>query len=270
MCRTLITTRNPRVDYGFLRNKERADARTRSDVFTLSARAIGQAVFFRDWEQSSTLFDLALHHAGAFSSSQVQRAVIGLQERFLLLPHSGTGVRDQGDARDLLWALNRAEQLFCQGDFAGAQTLAESIVVRKPAFGWGRLLLVRILFCQEEFQAARSVLLESEMGSIGVTEELAWNMLIPGSAEAQQPSPLLQAVLASRFRIPKYFEALSSLLRGETGIGRERLKTASLSGEPMSFMLDHDPVIRRALQGAAKEESAPAPGMGDLLRLAPE
>jgi hypothetical protein len=268
VCRALFVSRNPRVDYFFLRNKELAVSNGLSDVFSLCGRAIGKSVFLRDWDGASSLFDLALHHSRAFPSSQVTRAVIGLKERFLLLPHSGTGVRDKGDTGDLLWTLNHAEQRFCQGDFSGAQTLAESVVARQPAFGWGRLLLVRILFCQGNFQGARSVLLASEIGSIGVAEELAWTTLIPGAEESQQSGPLVQALATSHFRLPYYFESLSSLLRGETKTGLQLLKTASRSGEPSSFMVDHDPVIRMALQGSAHEVDLPPGQVGEPLQIA--
>lgn len=263
--RTLFVTRNPRVDYRTLRKKDPALTRPHPDVFTLCGRAVAKAVFFRDWDASAALFNLALVHPAAVSSMYVRRAVIGLKERFLLLPCTGSGVRHRSADTDLLWRLNHAEEQFCRGNIAAAHAMAESIAQVNPAFGWARSLLIRILFCRSDFNGARAVLSNSGVGALGAAEELAWNAILPGAedlASPDRPSPLAPA----RFRLPLYFQALSHLLRGDSGTASALLKSAYRSGEPTSLMVDHDPVILRALRVEAKEDIT-APGRsGEDLR----
>jgi hypothetical protein len=86
------------------------------------------------------------------------------------------------------------------------------------------------------------------MGSIGVLEELSWNTLIPASNDAGSYTPPVRTV-PGHFRLPHYFQILRSLLRGDPA-SLDQLKIARQSGEPTSLMIDHDPIILLAIQGA--------------------
>lgn len=273
VCRALFVARNPRLDCAALRNREVATSHASPDLFRLSGRAIANAVFGQDWDRASALFDLALQHAANFHSPLVRQALLGLKERYVLLPQTGAGVRETGSSQDILWRLNRAEALFCRGDLVAAQTAVESILAKQPTFGWARLLLLRLRFVQEDFQGARAILLSSEVGSIGAGEELAWETLIPGAEHGWPPAPPSRSSYSlgfSHIRLPRYFQALSCLLRGDTAAGLTLLKSATRAGEPSALMAAHDPVIQFALRSASADGVTPSANVSAELQMSTE
>jgi hypothetical protein len=254
VCRALFVSRNDRFEYAALRAVETAEVHTQPDLFRLTCQAIAKAVFRHDWDGSAALFDLAARQAATFHSPFVGSAVIGLKERYVLLPQTGTGVRESGAPQDILRILNHAESLFCRGDLLAARNAAEGVVTAFPAFGWARVLLIRICFVQGDAQGARAILLNSQLGSIGATEELAWDALIPGADRSWATSTPGKA----HFRLPNYFKALNSLVKGDVHTGLGLLKRAARAGEPAAYMAGHDPVVKFFL-GSAYAKGIPFP-----------
>jgi len=249
--REFFVSRDPISGYDLLKSRETANEVTEPDVFELCGRAISLTVFCRNWGDAAELFQKALHEVSATPIPYLHEAVDGLIERYFLLPLSGCGVRKQSTSRDLLWALNHAEQLFCQGESVEARKAAESIVLQHEQFGWARTLLIRILFAQGEFRAASSVLSSSEAGSIASTEELAWDTLLAGVLHGWQGSPTAtQLARFGQLRLPLYFDGLRTILRGGTRNGLEMVETATRLAEPYALMRAHDPVLAFALQKA--------------------
>jgi hypothetical protein len=251
VCRVFFVSRDPVTGYDLLTSRKKLDDATTSDVFDLCGRAISLTVFCRNWTDARELFQQALRRAAASPIPYLHEAVVGLYERYFLLPLSGCGVRETSSSSDLLWALNYAEQLFCQGRFVEARKAAESIVLRHGRFGWARMLLIRILFVQGEFQTASSVLWDSEVGTMSAAEELAWDTLLSGVLRGWEDSPAINRSPRNgqrHFRLPLYYDGLRNILRGETRIGLKMVETATKLGEPSAFMRAQDPVRVFALR----------------------
>jgi len=227
------------------------------EPFLLCGRAIRLSVFRHDWNSAGTLFDDALQSLDRRSAPILRDAVNGLKERFVLLPSIGSGVRAKASATDTLWQLNLAEQLFCEGRVFSAQKTAESLLTRDPYFGWARILLVRILFAQEDFIRARSVLSASPVGTLCVAEELAWDTLLSGMILGWEVSAAQTSRLRQQFRLPGYFDGLNWLLRGEAEKGMNLLQGSFRAGDPFSLMMLHDPVVKFAIGRLSKTASIP-------------
>lgn len=252
VCSALFTSRTPRLDYSPLATAEGTYPSGSPDVFGLCASAIATSVFWRNWTEAAAFFELATIQAATFQSLHVRQMVIGLRERYLSLPRDGAGVRENGSPDDLLWALNRAEEMCCRGHLDASQSAAEAILATTPSFGWVRALLIRILFSRENFREARSVLDRTEIGVVGAAEYLGWTSLLPESDTSPTGTAFPPSVFAGRlhFKYPLYFQALSYLLRGDGPTGLTRLRHASIAGDPYSLMVAHDPLIRLALRHA--------------------
>jgi hypothetical protein len=255
---TLFNSRNPAGDYVVLRSQESVGKGNGVTLFDLCSRAIMRSVFRHDWEASERFFQRALEMASRFGDPVVEEAVIGLAERYLLLPRDGGGVRSHSSSGDVLFAINRAEQLFCQGETDDALRTVKTLLAKHPELGWARLLLVRILFADSEFEAARAALSESGLGSVPAGEELAWDTILAGALTSQGNAYAgisLARVGQQQFRLPLYFEGLAAILRGDVSAGVGILETAKRVGEPAALMLAHDPVIQTAIRvGAAPRQ----------------
>ncbi len=247
---TLFNSRNPAGDFVILRSQESVGRGNGVTLYDLCARAIMRSVFRHDWEASERFFQRAAEMASRVGNPVVEEAVLGLRERYLLLPRDGGGVRTHSSPGDVLFAINRAEQLFCQGESEDALRATTTLVSLHPELGWARLLLVRILFAEADFEGARAALSESGLGCVPAGEELAWDTIL-SALLASRGNATAGLALArysqQQFRLPLFFEGLAAILRGEVSAGVGIIETAKRVGEPAALMIAHDPVVQTAI-----------------------
>lgn len=247
VCQSIFVCRTPAQTLSRLEAAREAIRCLEECPLGLCGLAIMRAVYKRDWYSAEAVFKAALHRAQEIPIAHLREAVLGLRERFLFLPRDGHGTRLSGSSNDLLWMVNCAEEHFCAGRFREATDAATFLETTFAGCGWVRTLLLRNLIIGGKLEAARSLLLHSELGVIPAGDALAWDSVLHGlltnwgnclpRGECEVHSP-------QQFRMPLYFQGLTRVFRGDRAGGLILLERAARLGEPAALMRNFDPVSR--------------------------
>lgn len=247
VCGSLFVCRIPANTVAHLDNIRQAVANLEESGLGLCGLAIMRAVYKRDWQTAEAAFRAALDRAQESPIPFLPEAIAGLTERFLLLPRDGRGTRSSGSSTDLLWMANRAEEHFCSGRLREAIEATDCLGDYFPTCGWVTALRVRCLIVAGQLEAARSLLVQAELGLIPAGDGLAWEnllngLLTKGANDIREGGP--RENIAQHYRIPLCFQGLARICRGDRASGQIQLDRAAHLGEPAALMRNFDPVAR--------------------------